>query len=207
MHGRSSRLSSATSSRLMHASLNEVVRDDFLRKQICGVVRVRREMNWNSPHRYAVASERFYFMGIVGQQSDRSNIQVAKNLHRIFISSEVRGESELSVCREGVHPAVLQGVRLNLIEQTDSAAFLEKIDDDADAFGLDEIQGRLELIATITSKRMKDFARAALGVNPHGNVMSSVQVAFEDQQMLVAFLISNGADFECASERWKIGLR
>ena len=115
-------------------------------------MRVRSETNWDPKHTYIVLRERIDLLRIIGQQAHRPDVQVTQDLDSILICSQIGRESKLAVRGNGVQPAVLQGVCLNLVEQTDSAALLAEIDDDSDTLGLDVLQSRFELLSTITSQ-------------------------------------------------------
>src|SRR5579884_1169595 len=68
------------------------------------------------------------FLGIVCHETHRSYTEMLKNLNCKIVTAGVDRQAQPHICIYGVRARVLQRVGANLVEDSDSAAFLKKID-------------------------------------------------------------------------------
>ena len=87
------------------------------------------------------------------------------------VVAQVDRQAELEVGVDRVHPAVLQLVGAELVEQPDPAALLRQVQQHAAALALDLRQCRLELLAAVAAQRVEDIAGQALRVHADEHVV------------------------------------
>ena len=97
--------------------------------------------------------------------------EVDEDLRADAVVAQVDRQAELEVGVDGVEPAVLQLVGVELVEQADPAALLGEVEQHAAALALDHRQRRLELLAAVAAQRVEDVAGQALGVHAHEHVV------------------------------------
>ena len=96
-------------------------------------------------------------------------------------------EAELFVGLEGVEALVLQGVGAQLVDQSDAAAFLGEIKDDAGAHRANMAHRAAQLIAAIAPQAADQIAGETLRMQPHHHRLARRQrFADDDRQMLGA---------------------
>ena len=82
-------------------------------------------------------------------------------------------------------PLILQLVRLELVEQSDAAAFLVEIDDHAPALGGDHLHRPVQLPSAVAAQRMEDVAGETLGVHAHQHVRLPRHLTVDERDVLV----------------------
>ena len=138
-----------------------------------------------SPKRNAIAFEADHLARIVGDRPDRLEAEVEQDLRADAVLAQVGLEPELLVGLDRVGALVLQLVRLELVEQTDAAAFLIEIDDHAASLGGDHLHRLVELPAAVAAHRVEDVAGEALRVHADENVFAAGDVAVHERDVLV----------------------
>ncbi len=111
-------------------------------------------------------------LGIVREHADLLHAEVHQDLGTDAVVPQVLLESQLDVRLHGVAAVLLQLIGLDLVHQADAPALLMHVDDDALAGLVDDLHGRVELVAAVAAHGPEDVARHALGVHPdeHGIV-------------------------------------
>ena len=122
--------------------------------QIALVVPVRREdVGHALGDGDAAAIERGDLLGVVGQQADAQEAQLAQHLGGREVDALVGVEAELLVGIDGVETGILELVGAQLVDQADAAAFLREIEQNA-ATGAGDLADRAaQLIAAIAAQR------------------------------------------------------
>src|SRR5262249_27286993 len=72
----------------------------------------------------AVGLQASDLLGIVGEQADALDTEVAQDLRADAIVTQVFAEAQLEVRLDRVPPAILQGIRADLVGESDATAFL-----------------------------------------------------------------------------------
>jgi hypothetical protein len=93
------------------------------------------------------------------------DVQQLERFCRDFKDAAVGLIAELEIGLDGVEALVLQLVGAELGHESDAAAFLLLVDQDAGALFDDAIHGELELLAAVAAQRAEDVAGQALGVD------------------------------------------
>src|SRR5882724_1127479 len=107
------------------------------------------------------------FFRIVRKQTDFFRAECFQDLRGEIVITRIGGETECFVGFHGVHSAVLQFVRAELVHQADAAAFLRKINQNSRRRLPDFLQRQFELRAAIASQRGKHIPSQALRVHAH----------------------------------------
>ena len=98
----------------------------------------------------AVAVEADDFLGVVGEEADFAHPEVVEDLGAHAVVAEVGGEAEFFVGLDCIEAFLLEFVGVNLGGESDAAAFLAEVEEDA-AFLGDELHGGVELSAAIAA--------------------------------------------------------
>ena len=115
----------------------------------------------------AVVLEVGDLVGVVGQQPDGRDAEVAQDLGGGAVVAGVGGQPEVEVGVDGVAAAVLELVGLQLGDQADPAALVAaQVDHDAAALLDDPLQRLVELGAAVAAAAAEHVAGQALGVHP-----------------------------------------
>src|SRR5262245_47050694 len=104
----------------------------LLRTQVVNVARPRLDLEWNAlDDGHTVRSEPLDLLGIVRQQANLADTEVAQDLRPDAIITTILGEAELQVRLDRVASLILQRVRAHLVAKTDPATLLMEIQEDA----------------------------------------------------------------------------
>src|SRR5687768_11939389 len=145
------------------------------------VARVLEILRLNDRHALldaqTIALETDHLARIVGDRPDRAQPEIEEDLRADAVVAQIGGEAEPLVRLDGVRAGVLQLVRLQLVEETDSPPFLVEIDDRAAPLLLDHLHRRLELPSAVAAHRVEDVAGEALGVHADENPLAARDVA------------------------------
>jgi hypothetical protein len=98
-----------------------------------------------------VLFERLDLLRIIGHKAHRGETKKPQNRGGQFISAQVGVETQLLIRFHGVGAMVLQLVGAQLIEQTDSAAFLIFVDKQSPALLTDRLEREFKLEPAIAS--------------------------------------------------------
>src|SRR5882672_4053355 len=107
------------------------------------------------------------FFRIVRKQTDFFRAECFQDLRGEIVITRIGGETQFFIGFHGVHSAVLQFVRAELVHQADAAAFLRKINQNPRRPPPDFLQRQFELRAAIATQRREYVAREALRVDAH----------------------------------------
>ena len=106
----------------------------------------------------AVYFEAADLLGVVGEDAQPPQAQVAEDVGADAVVAAVDRQSEFFVGFDGIEPFVLQLVRPQLIVQPDTASLLTKIDQCPLARLLYHLQGRVKLLPAVASEGIEDVA-------------------------------------------------
>lgn len=113
----------------------------------------------------AVDAQSCGFLGVVGEDADAVDAEIAEDLGAGAVVAFVGGEAEGEIGIDGVHAFVLEFVGFDLVGEADAAAFLSEIDEDATAFVGDHGHGGFELLAAIAAHGAEDIAGEAFAMD------------------------------------------
>ena len=103
-------------------------------------------------HLQAVAPQAGNLAGVVGDQAQAMNPQVAEDLGTDAVVAQVRREAQAFVGLHRVEAAVLQGVGPQLVDQADPTPLLAQVHHNPFTGGVDHAQRRLQLGPAITAQ-------------------------------------------------------
>ena len=106
-----------------------------------------------------------YFFGIVGDEADGGNVEGLEDFGGQGEAAVVVLEAELEVGFDGVAALVLELVGAEFSHESDAAAFLFFVEEDAGAFGGDHFEGEVELVVAVAAEGVEDVSGEALGVD------------------------------------------
>ncbi len=107
------------------------------------------------------------FVWIISHQAKRADIEEPKDLNRKRVITQINSMPQAKIGFNGVESLILKFVGPKLFHETNASAFLLLIKQYADAFLCDQAQCQMQLVMTITPKRMKDIPCHALRMNAH----------------------------------------
>src|SRR5467141_2697105 len=94
-----------------------------------------------------------YFLRIVSHQLDRSDMERSEHVGISVIVALVRLEPENLISLEGVVPVILQLIRPNLANESNTTPFLSHVQHDSSRHCPNLLEGLLQLLATIAAQR------------------------------------------------------
>ncbi len=154
----------------------------------------------------AVLGELLHFLGVVGDELDRPNLERHEHVRGHGVVAFVVAEAQRQVGLHGVEALVLQAVGADLVDQPDAAAFLTQVEHDALVHLADHLERGFELVAAIAAQRADHVARQALGVQTHGHILGAEDLALDDGNVfLLVAVIPEGHDVEIAEARGQFG--
>jgi hypothetical protein len=115
----------------------------------------------------AVDLEPADLLGVVGQDADAAQADVAQDLGADAVVTPVHRETEDLVGLGGVEAFVQEAVGMQLVLQADAPALLAQVHDGPPALAGDHLHRGPQLVAAFTSHRAEDIARKTLGVHAH----------------------------------------
>src|SRR5919202_5687840 len=116
-----------------------------LRLEVAGVLAVRLGDDGDTlVHAQTVPLQPYQLLRVVRDRPDRLDAEVEEDLRADAVVAQIRLEAELLVRLNGVRAAVLELVRLELVEQPDAASLLVQVDDHAAALGGDHVHRGVE---------------------------------------------------------------
>ena len=118
-------------------------------------------------HLDAVLHELTALLGVVAEQPDRRDAEVAQHVGRGAVLTGVGGQAERQVGVEGVEAVLLQPVGAQLVDEPDASALVAAQVDDDPAVVADRVEGGVELRPALALERAEGLAGQALGVDPH----------------------------------------
>ncbi len=113
----------------------------------------------------AAGGEGRHFFGVVGEEADARQVQLAEHGGGDVEIALVGFPAEGAVGVDGVEAAVLQGIGAELVDEADAAALLGKVHDGPGALGGHAGDGALQLRAAIASQRAQEVACKTFGVD------------------------------------------
>src|SRR5262249_23846604 len=112
----------------------------------------------------AVGLQASDLLGIVGEQADALDTEVAQDLRADAVVAHVLREAQLEFRLGRIPPAILQRIRADLVGESDATALLMQADEDALSRRGDALQRLRQLLAAIATLRAEHVAREALRV-------------------------------------------
>ncbi len=109
--------------------------------------------------------ESFDFFGVVGDEADGGDVELLEHLGGELEDAAVGFIAEFEVGFDGVEALVLELVGAELGHESDAAALLLLVEEDAGAGLGDGGEGEFELLAAVAAERVKDVSGEALGVD------------------------------------------
>ena len=125
----------------------------------------------------ACGFERGDLLGIVGDEADAVDAELAKDGGGEFELAVVGAEAEAFVGFDGVETLVLQFVGAELGHEADAAALLLFVEQDAGALTGDEAEREVELVMAVAAEGVEDVSGEALGVDADQRRGFGVEVA------------------------------
>ena len=113
----------------------------------------------------AVVFEGGDFLGVVGDEADRRDLEVLEDGGGELELAVVGAEAQLLVSFDGVEALVLELVGTELGHEANAATLLLLIEQDAGAFCGDEAEGEVELVVAVAAEGVEDVSGEALGVD------------------------------------------
>ena len=104
-------------------------------------------------------------LGVVGDEADAGDAELAKNGGGEFELAIVGAEAEALVGFDGVEALVLQFVGAELGHEADAATLLLFVEQDAGTLGGDEAQREVQLVMAVATQGVEDVSGEALGVD------------------------------------------
>ena len=132
-----------------------------------------------------VALETDHLFGIVGEQPNLPDAEIVEDLSPHPVVAQVGGEAQFLVGFHGIEALFLEFVGVDLGGESDSAAFLTQVEQDAAVLG-DAFQGGVELAPTIAAARAEDVAGEALRVHPDEHWFVGIDLAPGESEMMGA---------------------
>src|SRR4030095_13347471 len=136
-------------------------------------------------HFQTVTLETDNFLRIICKEPEPSHAQLEKNLCAESVIPQVSCVPEFRVGLYGVESFLLQPVRVNFCSQSNTAAFLSHVNQNALAFLFDLPQRRVQLISAVTSARCKNIAGETLAVHAHQRRFVLVDPTFYEREMML----------------------
>jgi len=109
--------------------------------------------------------EGFDLFGVVGHEADGGKLKLLENFGGKFKDAAIGFVAEFEVGFDGVPALILKFVSAELGHETDAAALLLLIEENAGSGRGDGGEGEFELLPAVTTERMEDVTGEALGVN------------------------------------------
>src|SRR5262249_51282031 len=170
----------------------------LLGPEVVDVARVGLDLERGARHDGdAVGLEPGDLLRVVGQQAHALDAEVAQDLGADAVVAQIFLEAELEVRLYRVAPAILQGVRADLVRQADAPALLVQVDQDAGTRLRDQLERPGELLAAVAALRPEDVAGEALGVQADEDVVPAPQIAQHERHVLLlidAVVVHHGAE-------------
>src|SRR3989475_4099011 len=156
--------------RLQLLQRQQVAKLFSFRLQISNVLRLRAYFQGDALNdRYPEVFQRRRLGRVIGQQADFAHGEVGQDLRGHAVLARIWREAEQLIGLYGVLAFVLERIGFDLIEQSDAAAFLTHVDDDASTFLGHARQGSGELVSAVASQGSQDLTGQTLGVDPRKN--------------------------------------
>jgi len=134
-----------------------------------------------------------HFVGIVRQQADLTQSECLEGFGSKRVIARVIRKSEAAIRFHGVEPGILQFVGFELIDQTNSAPFLRKVEQHSRWRGCNFSERKLELCAAIAALGREHVTGEALRMQTHERRLSiarstRLQSAVLNRDCFFAFL-------------------
>ena len=157
------------------------------RRQIAAIVGVDRGLERHAAGDLDTGLGEAVDLGrIVGEQHHPVAAEHLQHADRDAVVALVIVEAERGVGVHRVEAAVLKLVGAHLVGETDAAAFLREIEDDAAAGLLQPRQRKLELIAAIAAPRAEHVAGETGRMDAHRHRLGEVRLADDHRDRAVA---------------------
>jgi hypothetical protein len=108
-------------------------------------------------------------VGVVGHEPDRLDAQLGQHRRSDVVPACVVGQTEDAVRVDRVGTLGLQGVRADLVRETDASSLLAQVQDRTLTATGDLGLGGLELLLAVALERAEDLAGQALAMDTHGD--------------------------------------
>src|SRR5437667_7268673 len=102
-------------------------------------------------HLKAITLKADNFLGVIRQKTELADTEIEEDLRAKAVIAQVAWVTKPGVRLYRIEPFLLQFVSVNFCRESDTAALLPHVNQDAVAFFLDLAERRVQLISTITS--------------------------------------------------------
>src|SRR5205809_922639 len=102
-------------------------------------------------HLKDIALKNDNFLGIIRQKTELAATEIEEDLRAKAVIAQIAWVAKPGVRLYRIEPFLLQFVSVNFCRESDAAAFLPHVNQDAVAFLLNLAERRVQLISTITS--------------------------------------------------------
>ena len=128
--------------------------------EIVSIRRTRYGLDWHTlGHDESVVLQRLDFFGIVRHEPNLPHAEIKQDVRSGTVIAHVGGESERMIRLDRVVTFILERVSPDLVEQSDTAAFVEHVDEHAPPGRVDHAERRVELLAAIATLRAENVTR------------------------------------------------
>jgi len=159
----------------------------LFRSQVTNVRRGGGHLERNAfRHLDTVRAELLDLRGVVRHELDRRHPEDPKHAGGTLVTPQIRREAEDSVRIDRVETVVLEVIRRDLVHDTDAAALLGEVQEDALRGSPDSLHRGIELLAAVAPLRTEDIARHAFGVEAHKDIGLPRDVPFHERHVLFA---------------------
>src|SRR5262249_20123176 len=120
---------------------------------------------------------------IVRDQLDLVQSEVNENLRPYAVITQICLEPQLQVRLNSIAPLILQRIGLNLVAQTDAAAFLIQIEQNSAPFLLNHFHRLMELVSAVAPQRSQGVGSQATRVHTHKSRIASLHTPFHQRNV------------------------
>src|SRR3954449_5578037 len=158
--------------------LEPVSRSRCLGCHVTAVVRVDRRLKRHPADNFdASLCETIELGGIVGEQGYSCATQHSQHARGDAVIAFIIVKSERGIGIEGVETIILQLICPHLVCETNSAALLRQIENDAASELLEACKSKPKLVAAVAAPRSEHVACQAGGMQPYRNRIGEISIA------------------------------
>src|SRR6516165_3610704 len=134
--------------------------------------------------------ETIEFSRIIGEEDDARAFEHLEHASSNSIVALVVVEAEGRICVDCIEAIILQLVGAHLVGETDAAALLRQVENDASTEVLQTRNREPKLVTTVTAPRPEYIACQACRMQPHGHRFGVVGFADDDRNLVPAHRIA-----------------
>jgi hypothetical protein len=125
-----------------------------------------RDLDTNALHNFdACLLQCIHFLRVICHQAETIHSEVPQHFDAKCVVSKIGFKSKVVIGLHGVHASVLELIGSQFVDQSNSTAFLQLINQYPVSFPSDGFQGEFQLVAAIATAGFENVTCQALGVN------------------------------------------